>query len=234
VRLGSGVTVGAYAVIGDGAELGDRAWVEAHAVVGAGVAVGADSHLYPGATLYSGSQLGRRVIVHAGARIGSDGFGYVFRDGAHEKIPHVGRCIIEDDVEVGANTTIDRGSIDDTVVGAGTKIDNLVHIAHNVRIGRLCLLMAQVGLAGSTVIEDGAIVAGQVGVAGHLTIGDDAVITSKCTITADVGERAFVGANSVVSRPVPPYTVAVGAPAKPIDYFGPPGQEPEGFAAGVD
>ena len=93
--------------------------------------------------------------VHAGARLGSDGFGYVFRDGAHAKIPHVGRCIVEDDVEIGANTTIDRGSIDDTVIGAGTKIDNLVQIAHNVRIGRLCLIMAQVGIAGSARVEDG-------------------------------------------------------------------------------
>ena len=100
-------------------------------------------------TLYAGTRLGDRVRIHAGARLGRDGFGYVFRDGAHAKIPHVGRCIIEDDVEIGANTTIDRGSIDDTVIGAGTKIDNLVQIAHNVRIGRLCLIMAQVGIAGS-------------------------------------------------------------------------------------
>ena len=117
----------------------------------------------PRVTLYSGTELGRRVRVHAGARLGSDGFGYVFRDGAHVKIPHVGRCLVEDDVEIGANTTIDRGSIDDTVIGAGTKIDNLVQVAHNVRIGRLCLLMAQVGIAGSVRVEDGCILAGQVG-----------------------------------------------------------------------
>jgi UDP-3-O-[3-hydroxymyristoyl] glucosamine N-acyltransferase len=110
-------------------------------------------------------------VVHAGARLGSDGFGYVFGDGAHRKVPHVGRCIVGDDVEIGANTTIDRGSVDDTVIGAGTKIDNLVHLGHNVRVGRLCLLMAQVGVAGSAVIEDGAILAGQVGVGGHLTVG---------------------------------------------------------------
>ena len=125
--------------------------------------VGDDCHLYPARDAVRGTRLGRRVRVHAGARLGSDGFGYVYRDGAHVKIPHVGRCIVEDDVEIGANTTIDRGSIDDTVIGAGTKIDNLVQIAHNVRIGRLCLIMAQVGIAGSARVEDGCILAGQVG-----------------------------------------------------------------------
>jgi UDP-3-O-[3-hydroxymyristoyl] glucosamine N-acyltransferase len=117
--------------------------------------------------------------VHAGARLGSDGFGYVFRENAHVKIPHVGRCIVESDVEIGANSTIDRGSIDDTVIGAGTKIDNLVHVAHNVRIGRLCLLMAQVGIAGSVRIEDGVILAGQAGIAGHVTIGRGARIAAQ-------------------------------------------------------
>jgi len=135
-RLGSDVSIGPYAVIGDRAMLGDRVVVGAHSVIGEGVEIGDDSCLYPAVTIYAGSQIGRRVIVHAGARIGSDGFGYVQKggDGAHLKIPHVGRCLIEDDVEIGANSTIDRGSIDDTVVGAGTKIDNLVQIAHNVRI----------------------------------------------------------------------------------------------------
>jgi UDP-3-O-[3-hydroxymyristoyl] glucosamine N-acyltransferase len=124
--------------------------------------------------------------VHSGARLGSDGFGYVFRDGAHEKIPHVGRCIVESDVEIGANTTIDRGSIDDTVIGAGTKIDNLVHVAHNVRIGRLCLLMAQVGIAGSVHVEDGAILAGQAGISGHLTIGGGARIAAQAGVFGSV------------------------------------------------
>jgi UDP-3-O-[3-hydroxymyristoyl] glucosamine N-acyltransferase len=185
-QLGRDVTVGPLAVIGDGARLADRAWVEAHAVVGAGVVVGADSHVYPHVTLYSGTQLGERVIVHAGARLGNDGFGYVFRDGAHRKLPHVGRCVIEDDVEIGANTTIDRGSIDDTVIGAGTKIDNLVHVAHNVRIGRLCLVMAQVGIAGSARVEDGAILAGQVGLQGHITVGARARIGGQAGVLGDV------------------------------------------------
>jgi len=186
VTLGSDVTIGAYAVIGDGAVIGDRGWIDSHVVVGAGVTLGADVRLYPSVTLYSGATLGARVIVHAGARVGSDGFGYVFRDGAHDKIPHVGRCVVEQDVEIGANTTIDRGSIDDTVIGAGTKIDNLVHIAHNVRIGRLCLIMAQVGVAGSVHIGDGVILAGQVGLAGHATIGDRARIAAQAGVFGDV------------------------------------------------
>jgi UDP-3-O-[3-hydroxymyristoyl] glucosamine N-acyltransferase len=110
----------------------------------------------------------------------------VFRDGRHEKIPHVGRCIVQDDVEIGANATIDRGSIDDTVIGAGTKIDNLVHIAHNVRVGRLCLLMAQVGVAGSVRIEDGCILAGQVGVSGHHTIGKGATLAAQAGVFGDI------------------------------------------------
>ena len=184
-RLGRGVglpvdaRIEAYVVIGDGARLGRRAWVGAHCTIGPGVVIGDDVRLSPGVTIHSGAELGDRVAVHAGARIGNDGFGYVFRDGAHVKIPHVGRCLIGDDVEIGANTTIDRGSIDDTVVGAGTKIDNLVHIAHNVRIGRLCLLMAQVGLAGSVRVEDGALLAGQVGVSGHTTVGAGARLAAQ-------------------------------------------------------
>jgi len=158
----------------------------AHVVVGAGVRIGRGSTVHPHVTLYPGTELGERVTVHAGARIGSDGFGYVFRDGAHQKIPHVGRCIIEHDVEIGANCTIDRGSIDDTVVGAGSKLDNLVHIAHNVHIGRLCLLMAQVGVAGSVRLEDGVILAGQVGVSGHHTIGTGARLAAQAGVFGDV------------------------------------------------
>ena len=186
VHLGVDVSVGPYTVIGDEARIGDLVIVGAHCVVGAGVTIGERSHLYPSVTLYQGSALGARVTVHAGARIGSDGFGYVQRDGQHLKIPHVGRCIIEDDVEIGANTTIDRGSIDDTVIGAGTKIDNLVQIAHNVRIGRLCLIMAQVGIAGSTRIEDGVMLLGQVGIAGHRTIGKGARVAAQGGVFGDI------------------------------------------------
>ena len=186
VTLGRDVFIGPYAVLGEGASIGDRTAIGAHVVLGAGVRVGSDSQLYPQVTAYSGTSLGSRVIVHAGARLGSDGFGYVFRDGRHDKIPHVGRCMIEDDVEIGANTTIDRGSIDDTVIGAGTKIDNLVHIAHNCRIGRLCLIMAQVGIAGSVRVEDGCILAGQVGISGHNTIGKGATLAAQAGVFGDI------------------------------------------------
>jgi UDP-3-O-[3-hydroxymyristoyl] glucosamine N-acyltransferase len=189
-RLGAGASVGAYAVIGNGAVIGDGAVIGSHCVVGAGVEIGAASQLYPGVTVYPGAVIGRRVIVHSGARIASDGFGYVQRPAnggvEHVKIPHVGRCVIEDDVEIGANTTIDRGSIDDTVVGAGTKIDNLVQIAHNVRIGRACLIMAQVGIAGSVRVEDGAMLLGQVGVSGHHTIGKGARLAAQAGVFGDI------------------------------------------------
>ena len=185
-RIGERVRIDAGAVIGAGASLGNGCWIGANAVVGDGVVLGDDTQIYPGATLYAGAELGRRVTIHAGARIASDGFGYVFRDGAHAKIPHVGRCLIGDDVEIGANTTIDRGSIDDTVIGAGTKIDNLVHVGHNVRIGRLCLLMAQVGIAGSARIGDGVVIAGQAGLGGHINVGDRARIGGQSGVFGDV------------------------------------------------
>jgi UDP-3-O-[3-hydroxymyristoyl] glucosamine N-acyltransferase len=193
VRLGVGVAVGPHAVVDDGAALGDRVTVDAQCVVGAGVEIGDDTRLFPGVVLYPGTRLGRRVAVHAGARLGSDGFGYVYAEGAHRKIPHVGRCIVEDDVEIGANTTVDRGSIDDTVIGAGTKVDNLVHVGHNVRIGRLCLLMAQVGIAGSAAIEDGCILAGQAGVGGHVTVGARARVAGQAGVMGDVPAGATWG-----------------------------------------
>jgi UDP-3-O-[3-hydroxymyristoyl] glucosamine N-acyltransferase len=186
VTLGEDVAIGPYVVIGEGARIGARANLHAHVTVGAGVDVGDDVELYDSVTLYPGTTLGARVRVHAGARIGSDGFGYVFRDGAHEKIPHVGRCIVEQDVEIGANTTIDRGSIDDTVIGAGTRIDNLVQVGHNVHVGRLCLIMAQVGIAGSVQVEDGCILAGQVGISGHHTIGKGARLAAQAGVFGDI------------------------------------------------
>ncbi len=184
--LGPDVSIGPYVVLGDGARVGARSRLHSHVSVGAGVEIGEEVELFPGVTCYAGTSLGDRVRAHAGVRLGSDGFGYVFRNGAHEKIPHVGRCIVEADVEIGANSTIDRGSIDDTVIGAGTKIDNLVQIGHNVRIGRLCLIMAQVGIAGSVHIEDGAILAGQVGVSGHHTIGRGATLAAQAGVFGDV------------------------------------------------
>ena len=168
VRLGEGVRIDDYAVIGDG------------------VVIGNGTHIYSHVTLYPGTEIGAHCHIHAGARIGSDGFGYVFRDGAHNKIPHVGRCIVGDDVEIGANTTIDRGSIDDTIIGDGTKIDNLVHIGHNVRIGKLCLIMAQVGIAGSARIGDGVILAGQAGIGGHVEIGAGARVAGQAGVFGNI------------------------------------------------
>jgi UDP-3-O-[3-hydroxymyristoyl] glucosamine N-acyltransferase len=184
--LGQNVSIGDYAVIGANAKIGDDVVIGAHCVVGDDVAIGNASRLWPQVTLYPGASIGARVFLHSGARIGSDGFGYVFRDGAHHKIPHVGGCIIGDDVEIGANSTIDRGSIDDTVIGEGTKIDNLVHIAHNVRIGKKCLIMAQVGIAGSAAIRDGAILAGQAGISGHITIGAGARVAAQGGVFGDI------------------------------------------------
>jgi UDP-3-O-[3-hydroxymyristoyl] glucosamine N-acyltransferase len=185
-RLGSNVSIGPYAIIGDDAVIGSGSVVGPHCVIGAGVVLGEQCQLVASVTVYSGSRMGDRVTIHAGVRIGSDGFGYVQRHGQHLKIPHIGRCIIEDDVEIGANTTIDRGSIDDTVIGAGTKIDNLVQIGHNVRIGRCCLIIAQAGIAGSVRIEDGCMILGQVGIAGHHTIGKGARVAAQAGVFGDI------------------------------------------------
>jgi len=184
--LGAEVAIGPHAVIGAGARLGDRVTVMAGVVVGAGVTVGDDSVLHPNVVLYPGAEIGARVILHAGVRVAVDGFGYVRGPLGHEKIPHVGRCVVGDDVEIGANSTLDRGSVDDTVIGPGTKIDNLVQIAHNCRIGARCLLMGQVGIAGSMRLEDDVIVAGQAGLAGHFTVGRGARIAAQSGVMADV------------------------------------------------
>ncbi|MEO7083236.1 MAG: UDP-3-O-(3-hydroxymyristoyl)glucosamine N-acyltransferase [Gemmatimonadaceae bacterium] len=186
VKLGKDASVGPYVIVGDDVCAGDGLVVGAHTVIGAGVEIGSNVQLFPSVTIYSGSRIGNRVMVHSGARIGSDGFGYIQRDGQHVKIPHVGRCLIEDDVEIGANTTIDRGSIDNTVVGAGTKIDNLVQIGHNVRIGKVCLIMAQAGIAGSVRVEDGCMILGQVGIAGHHTIGAGARLAARAGVFGDI------------------------------------------------
>ena len=182
------VEIGPHAMLGAGVQLGKNVRIGAGCVLGEGVAVGDDSQLYPGVTLYAGTALGKRVTVHAGVVLGSDGFGYIpgTNGEPHRKIPHVGRCLIGDDVEIGANTCIDRGSVDDTVIGSGTKIDNLVHIAHNVRIGARCLIMAQAGIAGSCQVEDDVIIAGQAGVSDHITIGRGARLLVQSGTIADV------------------------------------------------
>src|SRR2546428_3289942 len=188
------VAIGPHAVIGREVQLGRNIRIGAGCVLGDGVAVGDDTQLYPGVTLYAGTALGKRVIVHAGAVLGSDGFGYIpgksGEAGGHRKIPHVGRCLIGDDIEIGANTCVDRGSVDDTVIGSGTKIDNLVHIAHNVRIGARCLIMAQAGVAGSVQVEDDVIIGGQAGISDHLTIGRGARLLVQSGHIADVPAEA--------------------------------------------
>ncbi len=201
--LGQDVAVGPYAVIGADTSIGDRVSVGAHAVLGAGVRVGDDTVIFPHVVLYDRTVLGKRVIVHAGARLGVDGYGYVLEDGRHHKVPQVGTCEIGDDVEIGANTCIDRGSIGRTVIGTGTKLDNLVHVAHNVHVGEHCLLVAQVGIAGSTEIGRGVMFGGQSGATGHVRIGDGAA----------------VGAQAGVMRCVDPGETVMGFPARPRSQF---------------
>ena len=178
--------VGPNVVIGAGATLGERVRIDANCVVGDGAVIGGGTVLYPNVTLYAGSVLGERVIVHSGTRIGVDGFGYVTAGGTHAKVPQAGGCVIEDDVEIGANCTIDRGSIGRTVIGAGSKLDNLVHIAHNVMIGPRSILVAQVGVAGSTRTDEGVAMGGQAGLVGHLKIGAGARIGAQAGVIGDV------------------------------------------------
>jgi UDP-3-O-[3-hydroxymyristoyl] glucosamine N-acyltransferase len=188
------IRIGPHVVLGEGVRIGRNARIDAACVIGDGVVIGDDAQLFPGVACYSGTVVGHRVMLHAGVRLGSDGFGYVTgRPGEmHRKIPHVGRCLIGDDVEIGANTTVDRGSVDDTTIGDGTKIDNLVQVGHNVRIGARCLIMAQVGIAGSTRIEDDCIISGQVGLAGHFTVGRAARIAAQAGVWGDVPSGASV------------------------------------------
>lgn len=185
-RIAEDVTIDAYAVIQDEATVGAGSWIGPHAVVGAGCRLGRDVRLHAGAVLYPYVDVGDRVILHSGARVGREGFGFVAGPTGPVRIPHVGRCVLESDVEIGANSCVDRGSVDDTIIGAGTKVDNLVMIAHNVRIGRLCFLASQVGIAGSARIGDGVQLGGQVGVGGHLTIGAGASLAGRAGVYGDV------------------------------------------------
>jgi len=184
-RLENGVTVDPGAVIGAGAEIGSGTVIGAGAVIGTKVRIGRDCAIGPNATIMH-ALIGDRVIIHPGCAIGQDGFGYVRGPRGAHKVPQVGRVIIQDDVEIGANSTIDRGAIRDTVIGEGTKIDNLVQIAHNVSIGRHCLFAAQVGISGSTTVEDGVIMGGKAGVADHLTVGAGAMLGAKAGVFTDV------------------------------------------------
>ena len=183
--LERGVTVEPSAVIGAGAEVGQNTVVCAGAVIGKDVRIGRDCYVGPGVTI-THSLIGNRVAIHAGARIGQDGFGYVPGAEGHLKIPQIGRVIIQDDVEIGANTTIDRGSVRDTIVGEGTKIDNQVQIAHNVRIGRHCIVAGQAGLSGSVTLGDFVMMGGNAGVKDHVTVGSGVRIAAAAAVHNNV------------------------------------------------
>ena len=198
-RLEDGVTVEPGAVIGADAEIGSGTVVSANAVVGRGVRLGRDGYIGAGVTLQY-ALVGNRVIIHPGVRIGQDGFGFAMGSRGHLKVPQIGRVVIQDDVEIGANTTIDRGSNRDTVIGEGTKIDNEVQIGHNVEIGRHCVLVAKVGISGSSKLGDYVVVGGYSGIAGHLT----------------VGQGAQLAGGSMLKDDMPAGARWVGTPAKPI------------------
>jgi UDP-3-O-[3-hydroxymyristoyl] glucosamine N-acyltransferase len=186
-------SIGPHVVIGSGAWIGPRAVLHAGCYIGARARIGADALLYPHAVVREDCELGERVIVHPGAVVGSDGFGFV-RDGdVYRKLPQVGNVVVEDDVELGANVTIDRATTGTTRIGAGSKIDNLVQIAHNVQIGQNCIIVAQVGISGSTVVGDHVVLAGQVGIVGHIEIGDGAMVGAKSGVSKSIkaGERMF-------------------------------------------
>ncbi len=198
-RLEPGVVVEPGAVIGARAEIGTGTTIGANAVIGHDVRIGRNCHIAASVTLIH-ALLGNRVIIHSGTRVGQDGFGFAMGPTGHQKVPQIGRVVIQDDVEIGANTTIDRGANRDTVIGEGTKIDNLVQIAHNVVTGRHCVIVSQVGISGSTHLGDFVVLGGQAGVTGHLKIGTGVQI----------------GAQSGVMNDVPAGTKVIGSPAQPF------------------
>lgn len=204
-RLGENVTVGPLVVVGPNASVGARTCLGAGVVLGQGAVVGTDCVLHPHVVLYPGARLGNRVILHAGVVIGSDGFGYVFAEGRQQKFPQLGRVIIEDDVEIGANTTVDRGSLGSTVIGEGAKIDNLVQVAHNVRIGKHVVIAAQTGISGSVEIGDYVVIGGQVGIAQKARLEAGVVI----------GAQAGILPNKVIRSG----STMWGTPARPLAEF---------------
>ena len=195
--------IGPHCVVGDRTVIGARVVLQGGNHVGADCALGDDTKLFPNVTVYAQSQIGKRVRVHAGTVIGADGFGYVFDAGIHHKVPQVGHVIIGDDVELGANVTIDRGALAPTIIGKGSKIDNLVQIAHNVVIGEHCIVCAQTGIAGSVTLGNYVVVGGQVGFNGHIKIGDGATIAAQSGVMWDV----------------PPGEKLWGSPAQPDKQF---------------
>jgi UDP-3-O-[3-hydroxymyristoyl] glucosamine N-acyltransferase len=199
-KIGKNAGIGACAVIDEGVSIGDNTVIYPNCSIGRDSVIGINTVLYSNVSIRENISIGSNVVIHSGSVIGSDGFGFVTVDGIHHKIPQVGTVIVEDDVEIGANCTIDRARFDKTVIGQGTKLDNLVHIAHNVITGKNCLIVAQVGISGSTSIGNNVILAGQVGVVGHVTIGDNTVVMAKSGISKNVA------ANSVL----------YGVPAQPV------------------
>jgi UDP-3-O-[3-hydroxymyristoyl] glucosamine N-acyltransferase len=202
-RLEAGVVIDPFAAIGSRAEIGAGTLIGAGAVIGPEVCVGRQCAVGAGATIQN-ALIGDRVVIHPGARIGQDGFDYLPETKGHQKIPQIRRVIIQDDVEIGANTTIDRGSTRDTVIGEGTKVDNLVQIAHNVTIGRHCLIAAQTGIAGSVTVGDFVMMGGQVGIADHVAIGDRAMLAGQSGVTTDIPSGARYGGS-----PAEPFHEAV-------------------------
>lgn len=191
-RIEQGARIDPGAVIGPGAEIGSGTIVAALAVIGPNVRIGRDCSIGPSVTVQH-ALIGNRVILHPGVRIGQDGFGFAMGAAGHRKVPQIGRVIIQDDVEIGANSTIDRGASRDTVIGEGTKIDNLVQVGHNVVIGRHCVVVSHVGISGSVTLEDYVVLGGQVGVAGHLRVGKGAQIAAQSGVAADVPAGARYG-----------------------------------------
>lgn len=199
VLLGEDVALGPYAVIGDHAAIGARTVIYANSFIGCHTKIGKDCLIYPNVSIREQVNIGDRVIIHSGAVIGADGFGFVTIEGLHHKIPQIGTVEIGDDVEIGANTAIDRARFEKTVIGRGTKIDNLVHIAHNVIVGENSMIVAQAGISGSTIIGKGVTLAGQAGLVGHIKVGDGATVAAQGGVT----------------KSVPAHTMVSGYPAKP-------------------
>ena len=195
VKIGKDVYIGDYVVIEDNVEIGDRTKIYPFTFIGTNTKIGKDVIIHPRVTIYKNTVIGNRVILHSGVVIAGDGFGYYQENGKHIKIKHVGSVVIEDDVEIGANTTIDRAMIDKTVIGEGTKIDNLVMVGHNCKIGKNSIFVSQVGIAGSCNIGNNVILAGQVGVADHINIADNVIITAKSGVGKDIQKAGIYGAN---------------------------------------
>ncbi len=201
VIMGDDVTIHPCVVIADGARIGSRVTLYPGVYVGTGSVIGDDSVLYPSVSIREGVVIGKRVIIHSGAVVGSDGFGFVTEGGVHHKIPQVGGVIIEDDVEIGANSTIDRATLGNTIVRKGTKIDNLVQIAHNVTVGEHCLLASQVGIAGSSSLGKYVVMGGQAGMGDHLVIGDGVMVGGGTAVTRDVeAGQVIAGRNAMPVR----------------------------------